>query len=613
MGTTARPTSGTRWRTWALVVLVALGLVRAGSWALLLEVPSPIDEVQHVAYVETLVTELRPPVIGHDVIPPSMARLAKQSPTFAMRARPVSDDPTEPGWGPVGQSYEGGQTPLGYAPFVPVWAVARHLSPALGLALMRLVAVLLAVLPILLLVRAGRRLFPDRPAVGHLAAAVYLAVPAAWAHTAIPAGDVLVPTVGVLALLAVVSVEDRAADRRSALHVGLAAAGMLLVKPTTLGMVPLVLLAGLAVAARHLGARRWWAWTGVAAVASIVPLLPWLAWNLVAYGSPSGAEANDAILGGAQFDIPFGGEALRVHTQSALGGLFGVPRADVAWETLNLRWLAVLLVATVAGTAVAVRRGRRDRAWRLPALALALPVTYAGMLVVIFVIFDGRSSVVGRHLLAALPLACLAIAAGAVIAAGRRVGSAALLVVAAVALWPREAQLTERFLATTYFDGAPQAALVAQDDLAVGVRPVTELAVEVDCPVRYVDVVTDGAEVSGVSIDGGTLAGHTVHQSVVRPAWTRVEVATPRPRVTLQFDTPQPRLPVTASGEAAHRAWCEHADPRAATWAAMHDPLRPVDLPWGLVRTGVWTLRWGAPAAALALAAWLVVPFRRLR
>lgn len=63
-----------------LVVLVVLGLLRAGVWAVLLEVPSPIDEIEHVAYVETLVTERQPPVVGHDSLRPGMAELGPRCP-----------------------------------------------------------------------------------------------------------------------------------------------------------------------------------------------------------------------------------------------------------------------------------------------------------------------------------------------------------------------------------------------------------------------------------------------------------------------------------------------------------------------------------------------------
>ncbi len=593
---------------------MSAGLVRAGYWAILLEFPSPIDEIQHVAYIDTLTTEFRPPVIGHDHIPPSMTELAKQSPTFAMRSRPVPTDATHPGWGPVGQSYEGGQTPLGYAPFVPVWAVAQFLSPAWSLFALRLVAVVLAVLPLPLLVAAGRRVFPDRPEVGFLAAAVYLAVPASWVHGAIPAGDVLVPTAGLLALLALTTVVDRGADLRSAAHVGLATSGMLLVKPTTLGVVPLVLVAGLWLAWRRLPWRRWARWVGVAATATILPLLPWVLWNILAYGSPSAADANDLILGGAQFDVPFGWEALRLHTQTAMEGLFGLARIDRAWDAVNLRWLALLAVVTVGGSAVAWYRGRRGEALILPGLAVTIPAAFAGMLVVIFVIFGGRSSVVGRHLLVALPMGCLAIAAGAVTMLGRRLGTALLLVVAAVGLLPVEAGLVERFLDVTYFEHAPgDAALAEQDDLARAVGPVDDIDVDADCPVRIVDVVTDGPAEFTVRAPDGTVLSPEAHSSILRPSWVRFELPRATPEVELSVVGTAPELPVTRDGSAAVRAWCDSDDPKATTYAAMHDPQRPVAMPWSVVRASIWALRWGLPALALLGASVLVGRAWRLR
>lgn len=588
-----------------LGVLVVAGLVRVGFWGLVLEVPSPIDEVQHVAYVDTLVNDFRPPVIGHDAIPEQMAALAKDSPTFTMRSRPVTEDPRDPGWGANGASYQGGQTPLGYAPYVPVWAVAQHLPPAWGLFALRVVAALVAVLPLPLLVLAGRRLFPDRPAIGWVAAATYLALPSVWVHAAIPAGDGLVPTAGLLALLALTTVPDRRADRRSAILVGLATSGLLLVKPTTLGVVPLVGLAGAGMALARLPWRRWFGWAATAAAAAILPLVPWFVWNLLAYGALSGSEANDAILGDWQFDVPFGWEALVLHTRSALGGLFGVSRGERPWDPTDLTWLALLLVATVAGTVAAWRAHRRREALTLPALALTLPFAYLGMLVVIFVVFGGRSSVVGRHLVVAMPMVCLAIAAGAVLAVGRRWGPVLLLVVAATVLLPREALMLERFVDDWYLRDVPDAVLVLQDDRATTTDTVDAVTVTASCPITHVDLVTDGAPVRVVETPTGALLETVEHDPVLPATWVRVELPAPGREITLDLPG-DPTLPVTTDGEAAHRVWCEPgtASPEAVAWAARR-PLHPVPLSWEALQGWLWLLRWGLPGMALVAAAGL--------
>lgn len=596
-----------------LGVLVVAGLVRVGVWVLVLEVPSPIDEVQHVAYVDSLVNELRPPVTGRDVIPEQMASLAKDSPTFTMRTRPVTEDPRDPGWGANGASYQGGQTPLGYAPYVPVWAVAQHLPPVWGLFSLRVVAALVAVLPLPLLVLAGRRLFPDRPAIGWAAAVTYLALPSVWGHSAIPAGDALVPTAGLLALLALTTVGSRQADRRSAILVGLATSGLLLVKPTTLGVAPLVALVGAGMALARLPWRRWLGWAGTAATAAFVPLVPWFVWNWLAYGALSGSEANDAILGDWQFDVPFGWEALVLHTRSALGGLFGVSRGERPWDPTDLAWLALLLVTTVAGTVVAWRSHRRREALTLPALALTLPFAYLGMLVVIFVVFGGRSSVVGRHLVVAMPMVCLAIAAGAVLAAGRRWGPVLLLVVAASVLLPREALVLERFVDDWYLRDVPDAVLAVQDDRAITTAAVDAVTVTASCPITHVDLVTDDAPLGVVETPTGALLATVEHDPILPATWVRVELPTPRREITLGLPG-DPTLPVTADGEAAHRLWCvpTTTSPEAAAWAARR-PLHPVPLSWDALRAWVWLLRWGLPAAALAAAAGLAWPRDRLR
>lgn len=590
---------------WVLAPIVLLMAARLLLWVVLTESPSPMDEIQHVGYVDTLASELRPPVIGVDPVPDDMARLAKDSPTFAMRSRPVTADPTEPGWGPVGANYEGGQTPLGYAPFVPVWWVVDGADPAVGLLVTRLVAAVLALLPLPLLVAAGRRLFPGRDEVGLLAAAVYATFPATVTSTPIAAGEALLPAAAVVALVAVATVWDRRGDVRSAVHTGLAAAGVLLVKPAALGAV-LVMLAvafGLAVA-RTRGWRPLAAWTGVGAAATAVPLLPWFVWNWLAYGALSGAEENDALIGGAQFDVPFGWEAIRLHTRTALEGVFGIQRADAPWDPYELVVLAVLLAAVVGGATVAWRRGQRREAVTVPLLGVLLPAAFVGMLAIIFVVFDARSSVVGRHLLVAVPAASLAIAGGAVLALGRRWAVVALAVVGAVVLLPREAALTEAFVDRFYLDGAPaDAGLVVQRDRATHVAPADTVRARADCPVRHVDVVLDQAEPFPVRTDAGTVLAPRVHDSVLRPTWARYAVDAPDGVVRLDPVGPTPELPTTAGGAPAVRAWCDGADPTATTFEAMHGPGHPVAIPHDVVEAATWTTRWALPGLLLAVAA----------
>lgn len=589
-----------------LLAIVAIAALRLLFWVVLTESPSPMDEIQHVGYVDTLATHGRPPVIGGDPVPDGMAALAKDSPTFAMRSRPVTDDPTEPGWGPVGANYEGGQTPLGYAPFVSLWWLVRSADPAIALFATRLLAAVLALLPIPLLVMAGRRLFPGRDDIGLLAAAVYVAFPATATSTPIAAGEAVLPAASIVALIAVSTVWDREADTRSALWTGLAAAGLLLVKPASLGAV-LVLLAvafGLAVT-RATGWRPLARWTAVGAAATVAPLVPWGVWNWLAYGALSGAEANDALIGGAQFDVPFGWEAIRLHTRTALEGIFGIQRADAAWDPYELTVLAVLLATSVAGAIVAWRRGRRRDAVTVPLLALLLPGAFVGMLAIIFVVFDARSSVVGRHLLVAVPAVALAIAAGAVLALGRRWAVVVLAVVAAVVLLPREAELTERFVDRFYLDGAAQdAGLAVQRDRATRLGEVGEVEATADCPVRYVDVVLDTAEPFPVRTSAGTRLEPTVMTSVLRPTWARYAVDAGDGRVDLDVlgDTGE-AVPVTASGDAAVRLWCDVDDPTDTTFAAMHDPGRPVSMSHDALEAVTWSLRWLLPALLLLVAA----------
>ncbi|MGI8683733.1 MAG: hypothetical protein ACR2MO_01280, partial [Acidimicrobiales bacterium] len=146
----------------ALGAIVAVGLLRGLFWVTVTPVYNPIDEHAHFAYVESMATSLRPPVVGRDHLSPEALDLGKRTATAEWRSAPVAADPDDARWGLLRDSYEGVQGPTYYALMAVAYRAAHPFGVLSSLYAVRIASLLLAVGAVPIAYLLARELFPRR-------------------------------------------------------------------------------------------------------------------------------------------------------------------------------------------------------------------------------------------------------------------------------------------------------------------------------------------------------------------------------------------------------------------------------------------------------------------
>ena len=577
-----------RWHRIVLAVLMLLGFARGTYWAVTTTVFNPVDELQHFAYVDALATGHGIPTVGQDLVPDELMAINKASPTSNYRSEPYKPDNTDVYWGGSRYSYEAIHGPTYYALMVPFYWAGKPFGILGALYGVRLGSVLigLAVIPCTWFL--ARRLFPDRPSVWLLAPGL-IAVMSSLFPGAV-SNDILAVVLAGASAVWFVRALARPDRWRDAAIAGLVFGLTMVTKVTSMVLIPflgLFFLAWLAVARpRFVLAIRWAVVWGVTAVAVQVP---WFAWNFVTYHAPTAAAASEKITGATMGRSTFGLEALRVHWDIVFPGIWLNPMSlDAPYVRL---WGVALTAALLLGIAAAAWKRR----WRdLAVLAWcgsAIPLAFATIEAITFILFGGSGYPVGRHLETALPPATVMIAGAAVLLVGARFApiGVAWIIAASLTLEARVArhEVTNFYLAAVTDDGLGP--VITQDwSDVVHIEP-PAFRVDAGCPVEAVAVgianPSPPAQITLTGTDGPVTAtniGERTNLQVFRaehPVSGTFDVTLP-PGAFLQA-TAQDRVPnvnfSTIVGDPVVRVYCRVPDANQRSFDSLyplhHPPL----------------------------------------
>lgn len=611
-----------------LLVIAVVGLARGMFWVSVTQVFNPIDEGAHYAYVESMARDGRPPVVGRDRLSPGALEIIKTVRTSEWRSAAVPPSPDDPRWGAVRESYEGVQGPLYYALMVVPYRLSRPLGLLESVYALRLATVLLSLLAVPIAYLLARELFPRLRGAWLGAPALLVLVQGFNGNLASVTNDALVVPLAGLVMLAVSRAARRGLTTRSALVTGALVGLGLATKSNMVALVPVV---GLSVVAAAIVRRDRWTlvlrWAAVAAVGMIVAVLPWLVWNLVQYQAVSASAQVDLITGPAQPNFPLSPDGVRRHLLWSTIGYWDFQL--VARPLGRYMWVLFIAAAGLLTGAVAVGLGRRrfreaaTSAW----LGSSWFVTLLTMLVVIYGVFGGHSSVIGRHIYPSLVAVVVLMAAAASIVAGRWGGWVLLLLVANLAL-TFEQPLVHAYLDKVYTDGAV-GDLVPAVEQSYGEGVVADVSVRVTapCPAEAIAFAFAGPAPKSLPIVSGNgtfaarrsehLAGAVQGWDLYRfPAPTSgpLEVALVGATINASATDREPRSSLTNEpGDAVIRVYCPADDPARQRFSQLFSPDHPRWLSYGQVKAWPVVWAWGGRLSALAIPAAAVLARRRRR
>lgn len=605
----------------ALAAILVVGLVRGLFWVAVTEVFSPLDEAAHYGYVATMAERFRPPVVGKDRLPPEALRLQKLAATSWWRPAPVSASADDDRWMAGRESYEGVQGPTYYALMAVPYRLARSLGVLATVYVLRVATVLVALTAVPLAWLLARELVPEHPGAWLAAPALLVLVQGFNANLAAITNDALVVPLAAACLLPVASALRRGPTQLQALATGALTGLVVVTKTNALALAPLVGLgATAALIRRHSSWRDIVRWGAVAGGTAAAVVAPWVAWNFAVYGEPSAASAVDRVTGPLQPPAPSGLAGVAYHLLHANEGFWDLQLRARPMSAYATWWWAAATVLLVSAVALSVWRRHGSVVTRLIWLAAAWPLTALVMLIVIFVVFDGRSSTVGRHLYPALVATVVTVGVSAFVLAGTRRAWVVVAAVGAVAL-VGEVGIVHRYLLETYTDGVI-GRLVPVVDQALGdsVRTGARFSVTPPCPTDTLGIGFVGEpppEISVVALGGGArLPAALVAEQrrplvnigvygLARATSDPFEVVVPPAEVTVSGSDHHPRVALVPDvGDPVARVYCPVRDPRAARFAQLFHPEHP-DLRYGVVRA--WPVVWAA--AGWAAVAGMVAAF----
>ena len=602
-------------------------MARGLYWAAVTEVFNPVDEGAHFAYVESMASRLRPPVVGRDRLSPGTLELAKRVRTSYWRSAPLAPSRENEGWGAMAQSYEGAQGPLYYLLMAVPYRLSRHFGVLASLYGVRAATVVLSLVAVPIAYALARELFPRRRDVWFAAPALLVVLQGFNGNVASVTNDALVIPLAGAALLAFCRSARRGFGTRGAMVTGALVGLGLATKSNMVALVPLI---GVGVVGITLVQRLRWAcvvrWASVVGVTAAVVMAPWLAWNLSQYGALSPSAEVDRITGPMQPDYPFSVAGIREHLVGSTVGFwdFQLVGHRLGAYMVTMTAAAVVLVA-VAIAASVVRRRRRD-ALLLGWLGSAYLVTFATMVAVIYGLFAGRSSTVGRHMYPALIAIVVVVAAAAFVAFGRWGGWLAMVAVVNLAL-AAEPPMVDRMVELTYVNSLiGTLAPVVDQSWGEGLVAASSVTMDPPCPAEAFGVGLAADAPSSLPVSTG--AGRTEARFLGlqgTPAQRIAVYTLPAPE-SRPFEVVLGGLPVSASahdrdahvslpgepGDPVARIFCRVDEPEEVRFGEQFTPDHPSWIRLGYV-TG-WPTAWAwIGRAGFVVVALLALLDRRLR
>jgi hypothetical protein len=475
-----------------LALLMLAGLAVGTYWTFATVVWNPVDEVAHFGYVESLATGEGVPTVGVDLLSDDTIRSLKESPTLLFRSNPFQPVASDENWGGTRHQYEAVHGPTYYLVMVPAYWIGRPFGVLGSLYAIRFATVALVLLAVPLTWMLARRLFPDRPVIWLLAPALLVTVNSLSPGSV--SNDAMVLVLSITTILAFLRALDQPRNWVPSATAGVLFGLTIVTKMTSLVLIPFLALAFVAwvVTQRpRIGAIA--RFVALVAAGTLVAFGPWLAWNLHTYRATSAASVVDGITGASLPESALGLGAIAQHASVARPGVW-INQLLQGAESYQMLWEVALVAALVLGSIAAAVRTR----WRDLAVLLwcgsALPLAFASMEVIVFVLFHGTGGPVGRHLIAALAPTMVMIAAAAVFVVGSRWAPplvATLVAGSLVLAAPFSREFTGVYTRSA-IDG--RLAPVTYQDWSDTLRgDATAITIDASCPVEVIGVGFVGA------------------------------------------------------------------------------------------------------------------------
>ena len=610
-------------RRWVLGLIVLIALLRGLFWVALTEVPNPIDELHHLAYIDSIADGEGIPIVGEDFLPRSILQLMRDSATFGGRRHPFDPDKPET-WGPSAYQYESVQPALYYGLMVPAYEIGSRRGIVGSLYAVRIASLLLALTAIPLTWLLARELFPERREIWEFSALLLAVLQGFNGNLASATNDALVLPLAATSALVIVRTARRP-TWRGALLCGLVIGLSMLAKLNAIGLLPLLGIA-LLMLPRFQERSIWWRlrWGALAAGTAAVVVSPWFAWNRYAYGRLGGGSNTAAeMLAPIQLTYDFDVEGVISHLAGSMSGFWQFQRYNPSGPG-PYGWIFVAAAALAfSGITVSLKR-RRDQAARLGWLAACWPVMFLAMLAIVYLAYTG--TIVGRHTYPALVPLLVFLAGGILTGLGRRAGTVVLAVIIASALWLEQAE-NRRYLDKAYLEHVFLEGVAPEWDQPM-IRTWTEVRevnVDSDCPVVVlglgfahappleVDLLTDrGVQTVPVI---GLSEGMTLYL-LEKPYPTSFDIRFEDPRL-MGFDYQEPG-PVKFSGASPRlsptsQIQCRMDNPRQTRFEQRYAPFHPGAVTYGGALA--WSRGWAVLGIlfALGVAVTEVLARRRLR
>lgn len=586
---------------WLLSLIVLVGFLRGGYWVMTMEVWSRVDEAQHYGYVESMARGDGIPVVGKDKLQLDARGVAKASPTLGFRSFGLDTVSEGSDWGVFGNLYEGGgyQGPLYYALLAPAYWIAHPFGIIATIYALRLATLLILLTSIPLLWLLARELFPTHPAIWLTSPAILVAIQGFNSNTTSITNDALLVPISIAALVPIASAW-RGVNNRQAIIAGALFGLAMLCKNTAspLAALTLIVLVGLLLA-RRASLRDLCVWGLIYMGTAFAVLLPYLVWNLYKYGALSASSEVHDLLAPLLQHTPLTFAGLRVHFHNVRIGFWDFSYGLGANSAYARTFEIAILVSLIAGLGVALRRRAFDEASALVWAAVAFPVAFVIVLAASYSIYGEGSTIVGRHLYAVLGLFAIAIAAGASISLGSRLGVLAIVLLLGIA-FIHEREVTDHYVLATYADGVlfDRLAPVIDQPLNEGYTTATSVSATATCPVEAVGlaIVNPAPKeltLSSPSLQQATYLGENKAVSLYAlptPATGQITMLTSGLMIGAESVDRDPAISLAGStGDPVVRLYCAVENPDAFRFKQMFDPGH-LNLSYSLVRA--WADIW---------------------